>query len=398
VSGPLRSLTVLDLTQHVAGPYAAKLLGLYGARVIKVERPRVGDCMRREGPFVGDVPGENRSLAFLDLNVNKLGITLDLSQPRGREILLELVRRADVVLESFRPGTLERWHLGYDVLREAQPRIVLTSITNFGQDGPYRDLLASEIVLFAMGGAMYATGTDEPLMLAPRVQLHYAGLVAATATLGALMGRRLHGRGEHVDISIFEALAASVDRRADALVAYAYCGEKTERARNPTQAFPPVYSRCRDGYVVIHLPYIAWPKLAAALQAPWLRDLKPAQLAPGTPERAEVERLWTQWCESRDRATITETLQAVGIACAPVNWPADLFTVPQLTARGFFRTVHHPEVGPALYAGLPFLMRREQPPGPSTPAPRLGEHNEQVYGELGLSRQELRALAEQGVI
>jgi crotonobetainyl-CoA:carnitine CoA-transferase CaiB-like acyl-CoA transferase len=191
-AGPLAGVRVIDLTQYVAGPYCTKLLALYGAEVIKVERPDGGDPMRMVGPFV-DAPHPDRALAFLDLNVNKLGVTLDLHSEDGRKSLLELVRSADIVVESFRPGTLDRLGLGWQALQAVRPDLVMTSISNFGQTGRYRDLPASEIVLYGMGHEMFGTGLAgrEPLSMAPRLNLYFAGQTAAVATLGALRRARV---------------------------------------------------------------------------------------------------------------------------------------------------------------------------------------------------------------
>jgi len=230
-AGPLEGLRVLDLSQGAAGPYCTRMLALYGARVTKVERPRVGDLMRHLGPFAGDTPGTDNSLSFLHLNVNKLGVTLDFSTPSGRAIFSELVRNSDVVVESFRPGTLAAFGYPYEELARLRPGIVLTSISNFGQTGPYRDLPASEIVLYGMGHSMFGTGQPdaEPMSMAPRVNLQFAGQTAAVATLAAVLRQQAHGCGEWIDCSIMEAFTSSVDRRSISLTAYDYCGDKMVR-------------------------------------------------------------------------------------------------------------------------------------------------------------------------
>jgi crotonobetainyl-CoA:carnitine CoA-transferase CaiB-like acyl-CoA transferase len=276
---PLDGLRVLDLTQHVAGPFAAKLLAVGGARVIKLERPRSGDPMRWIGPFAADLPGADRGLAFLDLNVNKLGITLDLATASGRELALELVRRSDVVVESYRPGTLERFGLGYDALRAIAPAVVLTSITSFGQTGPYRDLAASELVLAAMAGAM--RGGDGrlagPASAAPRLSLALAGQAAAVATLGAALAAARHGEGDWIDVSIMEALAGSLDR-ATALAAYAHAGGELDRLRPPLAAADepelaelgplPEVEHPLLGLIAHPGPFAAFARTPAALRRP----------------------------------------------------------------------------------------------------------------------------------
>jgi crotonobetainyl-CoA:carnitine CoA-transferase CaiB-like acyl-CoA transferase len=363
--GPLAGVRVIDLTQYVAGPYCTKLLGLYGAEVVKVERPQGGDPMRLVGPFVGD-PDPDRGLAFLDLNVNKLGVTLDLHSQAGRKSFLSLVESADVLVESFRPGTIDRLGIGWPVLKSANPNLVLTSISNFGQTGRYRDLPASEIVLYAMGHEMFGTGLAgrEPLSMAPRLNLYFAGQTAAVATLGALLGER----GEWIDVSIMETFLSSIDRRADSLVAYAYCGERMERAAAPYPgSFPPVYSWCLDGYVAVNAS--AGPARVTLYGLLGLSDDTDLESATKT---------WAAWCGARSRREVTDQLQRAGIPCEPVNSMADLVADEHLLTRGFFVPLTHPVAGKASYAGLP--VRAETTPGALTrPAPRLGEHNELVF-------------------
>src|SRR5262245_34501302 len=400
-AGPLEGLRVLDLTQAAAGPYCTRLLAAYGASVIKVERPRTGDLMRHVGPFVEDTPGADRGLAFLHLNVNKLGVTLDLASASGKAIAVELVRNADVVVESFRPGTLAHLGLGYDELRAIKPEIVLTSISNFGQSGPYRDLPASEIVLYAMGHEMYGTGQPdaEPMSMAPRLNLHFAGQTAAVATMAAVLGQRLHGRGDWIDVSIMECFTSSIDRRAISLVAYEYTGEKMLRlASVQAVAIPPMYNVCRDGYFHITVgagPW--WQVFVDTLDEPFLREPRFTPPLTNPALREEFDAFWIPWCMARTKREIVEIFQKGGLPIAPVNSIADLMADRQLQERGFFQALTHPVVGTAEYAGLPWVMH-DTPGALWKAAPALGEDNERVYGELGYSRQDLARLASAGVI
>jgi crotonobetainyl-CoA:carnitine CoA-transferase CaiB-like acyl-CoA transferase len=358
-AGPLAGLRVLDLSHHVAGPYCTKLLAVCGADVVKVERPWGGDPLRRAAPLDGDV-----SLAFLDLNVNKRGVTLDLR--RDRERALELAARADVVVESFRPGTLARLGLGYDELRARKPEVVLTSISNFGQTGPYRDLDATEIVLYAMGHEMYGTGQPdaEPMSMAPRLNLCFAGQTAAVGTMACVLG----GTSEWIDVSIMETFLTSIDRRADSLVAYAYCGEKMTRlASLGMRDLPPQYNRARDGWFHLGASSRSWPTLAALAG----EDRDPED------RQAFLER-WASWCAAHGKLETVAALQAAGIPAAPVNSVADLAADPQLAARGFFRdTGGRRLVGPfARFAGTPGEVR--------FPAPQLGEHNDEIFTGSGV--------------
>lgn len=401
ISGPLAGLRVVDLSQAAAGPYCTRLLAAYGATVIKVERPRTGDLMRHVGPFVRDQPGPDRSLSFLHLNVNKLGVTLDLASETGHAIAVALIGGADVVVESFRPGTMARLGLSYDELCRIKPKLVLTSISNFGQSGPYRDLPASEIVLYAMGHEMYGTGQPDaaPMSMAPRVNIHFAGQTAAVATMSAVLGQRFHGIGDWVDVSIMESFAASVDRRSISLVAYDYCGEKMVRlASVQGMAVPPMYNICQDGYFHITVgagPW--WGAFVEALNEPFLRDPKWTPPLTDPALREEFDAFWIPWCMARTKREIVGILQAAGLPVAPVNSIADLLTDHQLEERGYFQTLDHPAVGAARYPGLPFQL--EETPGALwKAAPALGEDNEGVYGELGYTREDLAQMASAGVI
>lgn len=401
MTGPLDGLRVIDLSQGAAGPYCTRLLAAYGATVIKVERPRVGDLMRHVGPFVADRPGPDRGLSFLHLNLNKLGVTLDLACASGHAIAMELIRGADVVVESFRPGTIARFGLGYDDLRQVNPGIVLTSISNFGQSGPYRDLPASEIVLYAMGHEMYGTGQPdaEPMSMAPRVNLHFAGQTAAVATMAAVLGRRLHGSGDWIDVSIMETFVSSVDRRSISLVAYDYTGEKMVRLASVQGiAVPPAYNVCQDGY--FHTTVGAgpwWNAFVETLNEPFLREPRFTPPLTDPALREEFDAFWIPWCMARTKREIVELFQAGGLPIAPVNSIADLVADCQLQERGYFRTLDHPVAGPARYAGLPFVMS-DTPGALRKAAPTLGEDNERVYGGLGYAGADLVRLASAGVI
>ncbi len=384
----LSGMRVLDLSVGIAGAFAAKLFACYGADVVKVERP-AGDPARGWGPFLPDRPDLEGSVPFLDANAGKRGIRLDLGDPRGRAVAVDLIRRSDLVVESFAPGTLARLGLGAELFADT----VLLSVSNFGQDGPYRDVPASEIVLYAMGHEMYGTGAPdrEPLSVAPLLNLYFAGLSAAVAALGAVLGRRRHGTGEHVDVSIMETLLASIDRRADSLVAYAYCGEPMRRER-AAASLVPGYSPCRDGHVAVSVSPAQWPRLVAALGHPDVPGPLPTEPAAAQAFR----RVWRSWCAQRDRAGVTEVLQRHGIPCAPVNSLADVDADPHLADRGFF--VDLDRDGTVLRHAGPAIRLAGTPGGIPRPAPRLGEHTDEVLGELGYPAADVAALRTAGIV
>ncbi|MGH2584279.1 MAG: CaiB/BaiF CoA transferase family protein, partial [Dehalococcoidia bacterium] len=268
----LEGVRILDLTHHIAGPYCTKLLADYGADVIKVERPPAGDPARRAGPFFEDTPHLEGSALFLHLNTNKQSVTLDLKTALGREVALRLTAEADIVVENFRPGVMADLGLDYDALRAVNSNVILTSISNFGQTGPYRDLPASEITLYAMGGPMNVTGNRNhyPLKLGGNVVQYHAGAVAAYATMLALYSVEDGGDGEHIDVSIYETQAGFRDRRTIYLTAHSYTGEVGRRPE--TGIRPGIGVRpTADGYVNIHAT--GKGKLAAFLRMIGREDL-----------------------------------------------------------------------------------------------------------------------------
>lgn len=371
-AGGLSGLRVLDLTTYIAGPYCTKLLASCGADVIKVEQPDGGDPMRHCGPF--DADGE--SLEFRDLNLGKRSVRLDLG--RDLEQLLGLVAGADVVVESFQPGTLDRFGLGYKTLRDVNPRIVVSSISSFGQTGPYRDVVATEIVLYAMGGEMYGTGQPdlEPTRLAPGVALRFAGEAAVVPTLAAV----LHGQGDWVDVSIMETLLASPDRRMQSLMAYAYCGEKKVRENSLLSGNPPEYLHCGDGWIHMTVPGTAWPQLAKLI---------------GEDEAAPVEQIreaWLKWSGDRPKLEVVETLQAAGLPAMPVNSVAELIDDQHFAERDFFQ-----EVDGRRYVGV-FARFADTPASLPGPGPALGEHDGQTWLDSSAARPEAPSEAQPGTL
>jgi len=248
---PLEGIRVVDLTWLTAGPFCTRLLADYWADVIKIEPPD-GDPARRLPPFFKDIPGPERSGLFLFLNTNKRSVVLDLRDGGDRERLLSLIPDADVVVENFSPGTMDRLGLGYDVLRARNPRIVLTSISNFGQDGPYRDWQGIDLTLYAMGGVMYASGEreHEPLKVAGRQTGFYTGIVAALATLTALRAAEESGQGEHLDVSIFETAVHSIDLRLSRLMQYQFSGRYAGRPVRASTIGGGVVP-CADGWFML---------------------------------------------------------------------------------------------------------------------------------------------------
>ena len=263
----LPDVIVLDLSDNVAGAYCGRLLAGFGADVIKVEPPGFGDWARGVGPFPDDVPHGEKSGLFLHLNSGKRSQTLDLEKAEGREVLKRLAAKAHVVIETSPPGIMASMGLGFDSLRGVNPSLVMTSITPFGQTGPYRNFRATDFGVFAMSGRMYVHGLldREPLPYAPDVAWYQVGTTAAAATMGALFVSRRQGVGQQVDVSAQETLIGNVDSRC---LFYEYTGVKTSRERWPG-GIPQGAYPCQDGYVVLGVGYdVYFRRLCEAMGMP----------------------------------------------------------------------------------------------------------------------------------
>jgi crotonobetainyl-CoA:carnitine CoA-transferase CaiB-like acyl-CoA transferase len=370
--------------------------------VIKVERPGVGDVARRLGPFPNDEPHHERGGMFLELNTGKRGVTLNLKTATGRGILHRLAAGVDLVIESFRPGTLARLGLDSETLAGINPRATLVSISSFGQSGPYRDLEADDLLAYALSGVLWVTGDEEhgPLKIGVYAPLFLAGSIAAAMTFGALLGARRSGMGERVDISIMSVLAASMDRAAPNLMAHAYTGDlmvRRSRARRAS-ALPAGVYPCADGFVQVMAQAAWWDRFCRTIDRPDLIDdpkLRGNLFDPALAE--EVDALFLPWLMQRTKQQVMEKAQANGLAISAINTMADVFRDPHLRARGFITRLDHPAAGPLEYPGLPFRMY--DTPGELRRAPLLGEHTVEVLTErLGYSRPDLVILRERNVI
>jgi len=406
----LEGINVLDFSQGISGPYCTKLMSDLGARIIKVERPDGGDVSRRMGPFLEDNPHLEKSGSFLALNSNKLGITLNLRTETARKIARQLIVWSDIIVESFPPGVMESFSLDWVHAQQLKPELVYTSISNFGQSGPYRNYRSSEIIAYAMGGEMYSTGLEglEPLKLGGTVSLFQAGSIAAIATLGALFVSRDQNVGQQVDISIMEALIANQDRRAPGLLAYQYTGEVTTRLPHGSTAYPMGIYQCKDGYFELMAGLVRFQGAVRMLGNPdWLKDPKwhtaTAQSDPDLKE--EFNAHFRSWCLKLTKQELWELAQANRVLSGPVNNISDVMNDPVLNQRGSFTKIEHPFVGTLKYPGRPFrmtgspsLLDADGPQGQkkARPAPTLGQHNQEVIcGMLNYSPTELIRLREQ---
>ena len=393
----LRNVRVLDLSECISGPYCTRLLGGFGADVIKVEEPALGDRSRRIGPFPNDAPDSERSALFLYLNTNKKSITLDIHHDIGLRVFRDLVRDTDVLVEDSMPGTMAKLGSGYDDLQEINPGLVMTSITGFGQTGPYSRYKATSIVSYAMGGQMFVCGQPdkEPLHSRSSQAEYNTGLHAFVGTMTALHERRRSGRGQHVDISTLECMVAS---HQFTLTWPAYSGAQLERPGWPGSVLPMTVYACEDGYVILRIMGIELAFLAELFEMPEL--LEDPRFEDLDARRRNLPAL---------DAIVRENLahlskRAVFIACGEwgelggfVATEGDLLEDPHYKERGFWAEVSHPKAGKHTYPGAPVIMTKSR--WQMAPAPLLGEHNREIYCDrLNYAMEDLLKWQDAGII
>ncbi len=401
----LAGLNVLDLGQGISAPFCARLFADLGARVVKVEPP-AGDRSRRDGPFPQDVPDAEKSGLFLALNTNKRGITLNLETPAGRDLLLQLAEGADLVVEDFPPSYLPGLGLDYAAFRQRNPRLVLTSVTPFGQTGPWAEYRANNLVVSNLSGHAHEhpgpvddPSEQPPLQLAAHQAEFIAGLSAATAAMLALNRRQAGGGGCHVDACGLEALAVLPQTTlADFALGRPVKGRSRENyPRQSLLALLP----CLDGYVgVSPRQQDQWERMVELMDNPvWAGDPRFATRDSRLEHWNDLEPLLAAWTGARHKEDVYRQCQGIHVPSFPLNTAADLFQSPQFQAREFFIEVDHPAAGRQQHPGLPVQLGSGQRLEPS-PAPLLGQDNRTVLGEdgLGLSGGQLAALRATGAI
>ena len=390
-------LKVLDLSEGISGPYCTRLLAGWGAEVIKVERPGHGDCARSAGPFPNGVPHPEKSALSLYLNTGKKGITLNLHTATGIHLLMELVKDADVLVENFEPGVMHELGLDYAALEGINPRLVMTSITAFGQDGPYRDYKSSGIVGYAMGGQMWVCGQPDraPLNSAIAIPEYFGGLYGYAGTMLALRYADETGRGQHVDVSILESLAAS---HQFTLTWPAYSNSLLVRPGWPGFRAPLSFYACNDGYVNLRLQGVEMSFLAYLLDMPELADDPHFQTLEARAENMKVlEETVAGKLANMSKKDVFRTAGEWRALCGYVATPEDLLADPQYLAREFWVEIEHPAAGKQTYPGAPVKMTETE--WRNGRAPLLGEHNEEIYcGRLGYGKDELARLRASGII
>lgn len=394
--GPLAGLTILDLTRVLSGPYCTMLAADMGARVIKIEHPTRGDDTRAWGPpFL-----EGESAYYLSINRNKESVALDYSTPDGRAVLDALIANADVIVENFRPGTLDARGLGYAALAEKHPRLIYVSISGFGHTGPRRQEAGYDAMIQAEGGLMSITGTPDgsPVRLGVAVADITAGMFAFQGLLLALIARGTTGRGQHVDIALLDAVTSLLTYQAGR---YFATGESPVRLGNRHATIVPYNTfDTADGVLVLAVgnddQFHRFCRVAGLAEV--ATDSRFITNAGRVHHHDALQPLVAGVLRTRSAADWVSKLNDAGVPCGAVRTIGEALTDPQTIARAMVATVAHPTIGPLPVLGVPVKLS-ESPGSVRSAAPRLGEHTRMVLHEyLGLDDAGIEAMAAAGAI
>ncbi|MDR7611746.1 MAG: CoA transferase [Armatimonadota bacterium] len=400
---PLEGIRVLACEIQVAGPYCTMMLADQGADVVKVERPGAGDTAREGAPILTGADGQRQSGYFLRFNRNKRSITVNLKTDAGREVFRALAARADVLVDNFRPGWLDGLGLGYGRLSRDNPRLIYASITGFGSlegfRGPYSNRPAYDIVAQAMGGLMHTCGQADgpPTWLGIALGDIASGMLAAYAIMLALWERQHTGRGQYVDISMYDAVIALAER---SVTAYSLTGLVLERGKEPFIA-PWGPFRCRDGWVALIVPTEGdWEKFCRAIGRP---DLVGHPETSSGPARAASMAGWLgdvirSWFAERSADEAVAALLAAGVPAGPVQTARDVYHCPHVRARQLLVDIPDPVLGSVRLVGPPVKMSASPHPR-CEPAPLLGQHTQDVIAQwLGYTPDQVAALRRDGAL
>jgi crotonobetainyl-CoA:carnitine CoA-transferase CaiB-like acyl-CoA transferase len=393
MSSPLDGVTVLDLSRFIAGPFCAQMLGDMGAKVIKVERPGGEDARHHEPFFKG------ASVYTMIFNRNKHAITLNTRHKAAKEILESLIRQSDVLVENFRPGTLAEMGFSHERLRELNPRLIVTSISGFGQTGPLAQRALFDAVAQAMSGLMSLTGSGEPTLTGTFVADYVAGLHGVIGTLLALQRRERSGEGQVVDVASLDAMFSCLSTYPSALAMLGQTPPTRVGSRDPLTGPANVF-KARDGYLYLHAgTNPLFPRLCEAIERrdlavdPSYRDVR------GRMKNIDaLEAAIGEWASGRTIEEAGSVLTNAGIPWGPVNTIADVVASPQIAAREMMLDVEHPTLGALKLPGIP--VKLSESPGAVRKAPPLvGEDNDRIYGDLlGFTQERLAELRSEGAI
>ena len=395
---PLDDIKIIDVSSFLAGPFCSTQLAEFGAEVWKVELPEIGDALRR----FGTITKNGDSLPWLSECRNKKSITLDMRTAEGARLMKKLVEKADVFVENFQPGTLEKWGLGWDTLKEINPRLIMVRISGYGQTGPYRDRPGFGRIANAFGGLSFLAGFPDRPPVTPgsaTIPDYMAGLYGALGTLLALQARHRTGRGQMIDIGLYEPIFRILDEIAPA---YAYKGLVRQRMGPGTvNVVPHSHYPTRDGrWIAIACTNDKiYARLAVAMGQPELAEPdRWGTLVNRERDREQVDRHVGEWTAKHDRAELLRICEEAQVPCGPIYSIDEIFEDPQYEARGNILKMRDERVGEL---PIPNLVPRlsDTPGSVKWLGPKLGEHNDEVFkGLLGLEDDELRRLAAEGVI
>ena len=404
-AGPLAGVRVLSNEVQLAGPYCSMTLADRGAEVIKIERPKYGDSAREGAPIIKNDDGERVSGYFMRFNRNKRSLTLNLKDPKGQEIYRELAAKSDVVIDNLRPGVMEKLGFGYDALRTINPGIIYVSISGFGTmpdlQGPYAGRPAYDIVAQAMGGLMYTCGQEggPPTWLGIALGDLYSAALAVQGIMFALYERTKTGKGQYIDVSMYDAMISLAER---SLTAYSLTGHVLKRGIEPFIA-PWGPFQTKDGWIALIVPTERdWARLCEAMERPDLIGME-GETDSG-PARARnmqggfLQPVVEDWIAARTTDEVVEDLLAQGLAVGPVQNAKDVFECEHASARNAFIDIEDPVAGEVTLVGPPIKMSGQETVI-THPAPRLGEDNEAILQDvLGYEAQQIQELIESGVL
>jgi len=390
----LSDIVVVDLTRNLAGPFSTMILGDLGAKVIKVEIPTGGDDARIMGPFV-----KGQGSYFMSVNRNKKSMTLNIKLKEGKDILWDLISGADILVENFRPGVMERLGFDYKMVNERNPGIIFTSISGFGQYGPYKNKGAYDMVVQGYGGVMSITGTPdgEPVRVGYSIGDMAASLFAVSGILGALHVREKTGKGQHLDIAMLDCQAALLE---NAIVRYTTTGEIPARlgSRHPVTAPFQAY-RVKNGHLILAIGNDVQFKLfCEAVNLGFLaEDSRFAKNKDRVKHIDSLNEILSKLFIQKTQEEWIDLLEQAKIPCGPINSVRDVVESAQIKARDMIVEFNHPVAGKLMLAGCPIKASLS---GffPRHAAPVLGEHTEEILVDLGFTLSDINSLREKGII
>ena len=385
---PFDNLVVLDLTRVLAGPYAAMMLADYGADVIKIEAPETGDNSRAFGPFIG-----TESAYFMSLNRGKRSMTLNLKVPEAVALFKDMVLKADVLLENYRPGTMDKFGLGYDVLKLLNPRLIYASCSGFGQSGPYMKKPAYDVIVQGMGGLMSITGQEggEPTKAGASIGDIAAGLFTMIGVATALYARDRTGHGQMVDVAMLDCQVAILE---NAIARFVTSGDVPVPLGNHHSSITPFDAfKAKDGYIIIAVGNDKlWAGFCELVGRPELIDDKRFQTnSARTRNQTQLKAVLNQIFPARTVEEWISGLDGAGIPCGPINTIDRLLEDPQVKARNMIVDIEHPVAGHLRMPGLPIKLS-ETPGEVTRPAPLLGQHTDEILAEFDFDAVRLAAL------